>query len=103
MAVLIDVMRVFSALNVLFLLGLGYIWGRNFLRFRSKHTLGLLVFAVLLLAENALAVYFYVFDPTLAAWVTNAHAVPQPAQIAMTSLRVLEFAGVAFLTWVTWD
>lgn len=103
MAVLIDTMRVFSVLNVLLLLGLGYVWGRNYLRFRSKHTLGLLIFAVLLLAENALAVYLFVFDPTLAAWVTNAQAVPPPAQKAMLALRILEFGGVAFLTWVTWD
>jgi|SRR5699024_10438977 len=103
MAVLIDAMRAFGVLNILLLLGLGYVWGRNYLQFRSKHTLGLLVFAVLLLAENALAVYLFVFDPTLTGWVTNAQLVPPPAQKAMFALRVLEFAGIAFLTWVTWD
>ncbi|EMA39586.1 hypothetical protein [Halococcus hamelinensis] len=103
MAVLIDGMRVFSALNVLFLLVLAYIWGRNYLRFRSKHTLGLLVFAVLLLAENALAIYFFAFHHGLTAWVTDPSLVPPLAQEAMLALRVLEFGGVAFLTWVTWD
>lgn len=103
MAVLIDAMRAFSALNVVFLLALCYVWGRNFRRFRSKHTLGLLVFAVLLLAENALAIYFFVFHDQLTAWVTNPQLVPLPAQQAMLALRVFEFAGIAFLTWVTWD
>jgi hypothetical protein len=103
MAVLIDAMRAFSALNVLLLLGLGYVWGRNFLQFRSKHTLGLLVFAVLLFAENALAIYFFVFHDTLTFWVTNPQLVPPPAQQAMLALRVFEFGGIAFLTWVTWD
>jgi hypothetical protein len=103
MAVLIDAMRAFSALNVLLLLGLGYVWGRNFLQFRSKHTLGLLVFSTLLLAENALAIYFFVFDPTLTHWVTTASLVPPPAQQAMLALRLFEFGGIAFLTWVTWD
>lgn len=104
MAVLIDAMRAFSALNVLLLLGLGYVWGRNFLQFRSKHTLGLLVFAVLLLAENALAIVFFVFNyEGLTLWVTNPQLVPPIAQQAMLALRVFEFGGVAFLTWVTWD
>ena len=103
MPVLIDAMRVLSALNVALLVGLGYVWGRNFYQFRSKHTLGLLVFAVLLLAENALSVYFFVFENTLSAWILDPTAVPPPAQQAMLTLRALEFAGVVFLTWVTWD
>ena len=103
MAVLIDAMRAFSVLNVLLLCGLGYVWGRNFLQFRSKHTLGLVVFAVLLLAENALAIYFFVFHHTLTLWVTNPELVPPIAQEAMVALRLFEFGGIAFLTWVTWD
>ncbi len=103
MAVLIDAMHVFSVLNVLLLIGLGYVWGRNFLQFRSKHTLGLLVFAVLLGFENALAIYFFVFQPTLTAWINTASLVPPIAQQAMLALRILEFVGIAFLTWVTWD
>lgn len=95
-------MRV-SALNVLLLLGLGYVWGRNFLQFRSKHTLGLLVFAVLLLAENVLAIYFFVFHDQLTVWIDTASLVPPIAQTAMLALRVLEFGGIVFLTWVTWD
>jgi hypothetical protein len=100
---LIDIMHAFSVLNVLLLLGLGYVWGRNFLQFRSKHTLGLLVFAVLLLAENALSIYFFVFHNHLTAWINTASMVPPPAQRAMLALRILEFIGIAFLSWVTWD
>jgi hypothetical protein len=103
MAVLVDFIRGLSVLNGVLLIGLGYVWGRNFFRFRSKHTFGLLVFAVLLFAENALAIYFFVFQPTLTAWITSAKLVPPIAQQAMLALRVLEFAGIAFLTWVTWD
>jgi hypothetical protein len=103
MSVAIDVFRVFSALNVLLVLGLGYIWGRNYLQFRSKHTLGLCVFALFFLLENALAVYFFVFEPTLSVWIISPRFVPPIAQFAMTSLRVLEFGGLAFITWITWD
>ncbi|PSP90695.1 hypothetical protein BRC90_00345 [Halobacteriales archaeon QS_4_69_34] len=100
---LVDIVRAFSALNVLLLVGLGYVWGRNFLRFRSKHTLGLCIFAAFLLVENALAVYLFAVDPTVSAWIADPEFVPRPAQIAMSTLRVLEFGGIAFLTWVTWD
>jgi hypothetical protein len=103
MSVAIDVFRVFSALNVLLVLGLGYVWGRNYLQFRSKHTLGLCVFALFFLLENALAVYFFIFDPTLSAWIISPQFVPPIAQFAMSSLRVLEFGGLAFITWITWD
>lgn len=103
MAVLIDVMHVFTVLNLLLLISLGYVWGRNFLQFRSKHTLGLLVFAVLLGLENALGIYFFVFDPVLSTWINAAKLVPPIAQWAMLALRVFEFGGIAFLSWVTWD
>lgn len=103
MGLLVDVVRVTIVLNVVLLLGLSYVWGRNYLALRSKHTLGLLLFAVFLLGENALAAYYFILDPTLTGWITNPELVPPVAQGAMATLRVLELAGIAFLTWVTWD
>jgi hypothetical protein len=103
MALLVDLFRVFTLLNLVLLVGLGYVWGRNWLELRSKHALGLLLFAVFLLGENALAAYFFILDPTLSAWIVDAQLVPRPAQVAMSSLRILEFGGLVFLTWVTWD
>jgi hypothetical protein len=100
---LIDLMRVILGINIILLISLGYVWGTNAWRFRSKHTMGLFVFSILLLAENALAFYLFVFDPTLSHWVETTAFVPRPAQITMLSIRVLEFCGLVFLTWVTWD
>jgi hypothetical protein len=100
MTLWVDVARVAIILNVALLLGLDYVWGRNYRQFRSKHTLGLLLFGTLLLAENLLALYFYFFHPVLQVWVTS---IPDLAQFAMTSLRVLEFGGLLFLSWTTWD
>jgi hypothetical protein len=96
----VSIARVAIVVNLLFLLSLGYVWGRNYVRLRSKHTLGMLLFVSFLFAENVLAFYLYLFDPTLRVWVT---AVPPPAQQAMTGLRVAEALGLAFLTWTTWD
>nr|WP_303650215.1 hypothetical protein [Halalkalicoccus sp. NIPERK01] len=93
--------RISVAANVLLLLVLGVIWARNYWQFRSKHTLGLLVFSLLLLAENALALYYYLVDPTLAGWF--ATAVPAIAWRAMMLLHVLETLALLFLAWITWD
>lgn len=95
------VARISAAVNVLLLLGLGYVWARNYLQFRSKHTLGLFVFSALLLAENGCALYYYLVDPTLSAWF--ATAVPGIAWRAMMLLHVLETVALLFLAWVTWD
>ena len=93
MTLMLDVARVAAALNVLLLLVLAGIWGRNYLAVRSKHTLGSAVFAVFLLAENALALFYYLNPPPLST----------PAVRAMMYLQVLEFVGIAVLVYVTWD
>lgn len=103
MSLLVDLIRVVAALNLVLLLGLTYVWGRNWLDLRSKHALGLLLFATFLLGENALALYFFMVHETLTGWITDPTMVPGIAQQAMVSLRILEFVGLAFLAWVTWD
>lgn len=95
------VARISVTLNVLLLLALGAIWARNYWQFRSKHTLGLFVFSLLLLAENVLALYYYMIDPTLAGWF--ATEVPAIAWRAMMLLHVFETVALLFLAWVTWD
>lgn len=52
------------------------------------------MFALLLLAENALAFYYYTFSGLELA---------TPAIRAMMFFQVLEALGVAFLAWVTYD
>jgi hypothetical protein len=89
-----------TAVNVALLLVLGGIWVRNYREFRSKHTLGLTVFAVLLLAENLLAFNYYVLDPQVAQLLNSADPI---AGRAMMFVQVLELAGIGFLLWVTLD
>ncbi|PSQ01238.1 hypothetical protein BRC89_00030 [Halobacteriales archaeon QS_4_70_19] len=100
---LVDAVRLLTVLNLLLLLGLAAIWGRNWWELRSKHALGLLLFAVLLIGENALGAYLFVWDPTVSAWIGDPQLVPPPAQQAMAAFRVLEFAGLTFLAWITYD
>jgi len=101
MSLWFDIVRVAAGLNVVLLAVLLGIWGRNYLEFRSKHTLGLSLFALFLLAENALSLYIYIVDPTLSAWF--ASEVPDIVWRAMMILRVLQTVGVSFLVWVSWD
>lgn len=101
MSIWVDAARVATGLNVLLLVGLGYVWGRNFIAVRTKHPLGLFIFTVFLLAENAFALYYYLLDPTLSVWFSTQ--VPVVAWRAMMLLHVLESFGLLFLTWVTWD
>jgi hypothetical protein len=89
-----------TALNVLLLVVLVGIWVRNYNQFRSKHTLGFAVFGVMLLAENALAFYYYVLDPQVASLLNSAAPI---AGRAMMSVQVFELLALLFLTWVTWD
>lgn len=101
MSIWFDVARATAALNILLLAVLLSVWGRNYLDLRSKHALGLLVFATLLLLENAVALYIYLLDPTLSVWFSSA--VPAIAWRGMMSLHVLETAGIGFLVWITMD
>jgi len=101
MSIWFDVARVATVLTVGFLLALSYVWGRNYVELRSKHALGLFLFAVFLLLENVLALYYYLVDPTLSVWFSTG--VSPLAWSAMMSLHVLELVGVAFIAWVTYD
>jgi hypothetical protein len=101
MSVWVDAARVAAAVNLLLLAGLASIWGRNYLDIGSKHAAGLVVFAALLFAENAVALYIYQADPTLSAWF--ATAVPAIAWRAILALHVLELVALVALVRVTYD
>jgi hypothetical protein len=101
MSLLVDAARVAVGLNALLLAVLIVIWGRNYLQLRSKHTAGLLMFAVLLFLENAFAVYFYSIDATLSAWFSTQ--VPDLAWQVMLSFHILELLAIGVITWTTVD
>ncbi|MFB6207400.1 MAG: hypothetical protein ABEJ05_12835 [Haloglomus sp.] len=101
MSIWIDAARLATAVNVLLLLVLAGIWGRNYLAVRTKHTIGLLLFSVFLLAENAFALYTLSLDPILTVWFSTQ--VPDVAWRAMVAFHALELLGLLLLTWVTWD
>ena len=92
MSLVLDAARVAAGLNVLMLLVLIGVWLGTYREIRAPMTLGSIVFATLLLAENAVALYFYF----------NAPAMPTLAVQFMMVLQVLETVGIGVLTSVTW-
>lgn len=87
------------ALNVVLLALLGTVWAPTDWRLRSKHTLGFVVFAVLLFAESAFAFYFYSCHDVRSARFSTA--VPDVAWQATLLFHVFETLAIVFLTWVT--
>ncbi|MDZ7745536.1 MAG: hypothetical protein U5K28_03070 [Halobacteriales archaeon] len=78
---------------------LAVVWGRNYRRIRSRQTLGMLLFSIILLVENGFAFYVYTLDPVLSVWFSEV--VPNEPWIAMSLFHILEAVAVAFLTYVT--
>lgn len=101
MNIWVTVAQVAAGVNVVLLLALTYVWGRNYVQFRSKHTLGLLVFALLLLAENVGVVYYYLLDPMLSDWW--ASDVPDIVWQWQMAIHVVEAVALSFLAWTAWD
>ena len=93
MSLILDAARVAAAVNILLLLGLIGIWGRTYREIRAPMTLGSIVFATFLLAENAVALFFYF----------NAPAMPILAVQVMMVLQILETAGLSVLAYMTWQ
>ena len=73
----------------------------GFLKCRlALYVLALFLFAVLLLAENVFALYFFSLNPLTRQWL---EAAATTAQIAMVLLRLLETSALALLTWAMWQ
>ena len=83
-----------AAVNVLLLGTLTVVWFRNYRRFGSSMVAGLVAFAVVLLLENAAAIYFFFSMRMLYS------GDPGVQQVVML-LRALQLVALLFLTYVT--
>lgn len=89
----VDIARAAAGANVVLLAALIRVWAGSYRQIRSTQTLGTLLFALLLLAENLLALFYYV----------TAVSLPVAAFRSMMYLQLLETAALAFLTYVTYQ
>jgi hypothetical protein len=83
-----------SAVNLVLLAALSYIWLSNYRKFGSPHILGLVIFAVALSAENVAAIYFHFSMGML-------YASSPTAQKVVVLLRALQLVALLALTWTT--
>ncbi len=88
------VATVLSSINVVFLAVLTVIWVRNYRTFGSDMTAGLAVFAIAMLLENIVAIYFFFSSGML---YVDSPGVQQ----AVATLRALQTIALAILTYVT--
>jgi hypothetical protein len=94
MSTLLVVASAFSAVNAVLLATLTAVWVRNYRTFKTPLTLGLVAFAVVMLLENATALYFFFSMNMLYSSAEVVHQV-------VAALRGLQFVALVFLTWVT--
>ncbi|KOX92796.1 hypothetical protein [Haloarcula rubripromontorii] len=92
MSLVLNGARIAAAVNILLLGILISIWVQTYREIHAPLTLGSIVFASFLLAENAVALYFYFTAP----------AMPAVAVQVMMVLQMLETIGIGVLTYFTW-
>ncbi|MFC5368270.1 hypothetical protein [Salinirubrum litoreum] len=90
----IQLAALLAGVNLVCLLALTAVWARNYRRFRTTLVLGLLAFAVAMLVENALALYFFFTMQSL--YSGDPHV-----QQAVLVLRALQLVAVGTLTYAT--
>lgn len=83
-----------AGINAVMLLGLIVVWVRNYRQFGTNFVLGLLAFAVALLLENGIAL-FYFFS------MGSLYAADPGVQQAVMVTRGVQFVAVTLLTYVT--
>ena len=94
MGPLITAAVVLAGLNTLLLLPLVGVWIRNYNTFGTGLVGGLVLFAVAMLAENAVAIYFFF---SMASFYSGDPGVQQ----AVLVLRGLQFVAIAALSYTT--
>jgi hypothetical protein len=87
-----DLAIVFSGLNAVLLAILLFFYGRIAVRSRAAHSIGMMFFAILLLADSVL---------TASSYVTMAPFFGSEALPYLSTISVLEFLGLAVLLKIT--
>ena len=94
MGTLITAAVALAGLNTLLLLPLVGVWVRNYTTFGTGLVGGLVLFAVAMLAENAMAIYFFF---SMASFYSGDPGVQKVVLI----LRGLQFIAIATLSYTT--
>lgn len=93
MAVLMNLTTTLTALSALMLAALLHVYIRNLRRIRSNFTIGLMIFALLFLAQNIVSLYFYLTMMDYYVPAVEMHV------FLFTLLQTMGFAVLLKLTW----
>ena len=80
----------FSAVNVLLLIGLLWIYGNSFRKVRAQFTAGLLFFAALFLIQNLMSLYSF-----LTMFMDYASGI----SLMVLAITIVQTAGLAIILW----
>jgi hypothetical protein len=94
MGQLIQIASVLSGVNILLLLALSGVWLKNYRTFGTSLVLGQLAFGLAMLAENALAVYFFFT-------MSSLYSMDPHVGQAVLALRAIQLVAISILTYVT--
>ena len=89
----IEFASVVNIVNILLLLSLIYVYVKNFLSIKATFCMGLMIFAVLFLLENILALYFQLI---------HAHDYSMDTANFSLVLNLIQTLGFSALVYVTW-
>lgn len=89
---MMDVAVIFAVLNTIVLVVLLSLYGKIALKSRAAHSVGLVVFALFLLAQNLV---------TVAAYLTMSPLFGHSALPALSGISALEFVGLLVLAKIT--
>ena len=93
MTQLMTAIGILTAISILALLGLVYVYYRNLKQIKSKFTIGLLIFALLFLMQNVISVYYYA---TMMDYYVDQ---VQPFVFVFSLLQTIAFVVLLKISW----
>ena len=89
-----NVTTAITAVSIIFLLGLLYVYSKSLKNIKSKFTIGLFIFALLFLIQNLISLYYY---------LTMMKYYAPEVEVHVFILTLLQAIGFAILLKITWD
>ncbi len=84
---------VLTVVNIILLLALSYVYGRNWVKMRSTFTSGLLLFTLAFLAQYLVSFYFYMTEMQYFVDMVSMHV------FVLTVLQTVAFAILNGISW----
>lgn len=84
---------VLTAINILLLLSLAYIYGRNWMKVKSSFASGLLLFTAIFLIQNLTSFYFYITEMPYFVEMVSMHV------LILTILQTIAFVVLNTISW----